>query len=338
VINVRGGNMSKVLKAVAVLKPDESINLWSYMTLKGTKILLESLSGSDALGELKRELLEQISSINLSERLKEAERVINCWAEALSANGYLVKVAVVEAESRVVVGTSSGLGMIPFEVGLSFDPIMNLPYIPGSTIKGAIRSAFMELLSSNNLVSNSRCVDEITDWVFGSSRHEGVGIGLIGFTDAYPVSPGNGGRVLEPDAITPHYTCTSDKGCTEFDAMPIPIQFLTIAPGTRFKFLVFFNNPLRSRKLGTVSSSKLSVVNKVECDKLDYMVYYDHEELSEALTRFGQQNRLNAVPWLDRAVLYALAKGLGAKTSVGYSRFRIVSYTTFRGGVGATEC
>lgn len=329
--------MSNVFKAVAMLKPDESTNLWSYMTLKGAEILLKPLSEGDTFGELKREFLEQISSINLSDRLKEAERVINCWAEALSANGYLVKVVVMEAESRTVVGISSGLGRIPFEVGLSFDPIMNLPYIPGSTIKGAIRRAFMELLSSSNLVSNSKCVDEITDQVFGSSSREGVGIGLVGFTDAYPVSPGNGGRVLEPDVITPHYTCTSGKMCTEFDVTPIPIQFLTIAPETRFKFLVFFNNPLRSRRLDTVSSSKLSVVSKIECGKLDYMVYYDHEELGEALARFKQQDRLNAIPWLDRAILYALAKGLGAKTSVGYSRFRIVSYTTFRGDADATK-
>jgi CRISPR-associated protein Cmr6 len=339
---MKGRNMNSVLNAVAELKPDEDTNLWSYMTLRGTKILLKSLGRSDVFGELKRELLEQISSINLSERLKEAERVIDCWAEVLSANGYLVKVVVMEAESRVIVGTSSGLGRIPFEVGLSFDPIMNLPYIPGSTIKGAIRSVFRELLSSSTLVREGRCkqesIDDIVDRVFGSSSHKKVSIGLVGFTDAYPVSTGNGNMVLEPDVITPHYTCTSGKECTEFDVVPIPIQFLTIAPGTRFKFLMFFNNQLRSGKLGTVSSTKLGKAGKVECSELSYMVYYDHEELGEALARISQHNKLNLIPWLDRAVLYAVAKGLGAKTSIGYSRFRIVSYTTFRGGSSAPKC
>jgi CRISPR-associated protein Cmr6 len=339
---MKGKDVNSVLNAVAKLKLDESTNLWSYMTLRGAKILLESLGSSDVLGELKRELLEQISSINLSERLKEAERVIDCWAEALSANGYLVKVVVMEAESRVVVGTSSGLGRIPFEVGLSFDPVTNLPYIPGSTIKGAIRSAFREILSSSTLVREGKCnqesIDKTMDQVFGSSSYERTSIGLVGFTDAYPVSPGNGNRVLEPDVITPHHTCTSDEGCTEFDLTPIPIQFLTIASGTRFKFLMFFNNQLRSKKLDTVSSTELGKADKVDCNKLSYMVYYDHKELGEALARTSSHDRSNLIPWLDRAVLYAVAKGLGAKTSVGYSRFRIVSYTTFRGGSSASKC
>ncbi|MFN7106488.1 MAG: hypothetical protein ACK4M3_07920, partial [Pyrobaculum sp.] len=39
---------------------------------------------------------------------------------------------------------------------------------------------------------------------------------------------------------------------------------------------------------------------------------------------------VDVLPLVDKAVLYAFARGVGAKTSVGYSRFRLVNYAAVK--------
>jgi len=162
---------------------------------------------------------------------------------------------------RGISGIGSSFGQVPFEVGLNFDPILNMPYILGSSIKGAVRAAFNTYFKENK---------DIEDKLFGDTS-----VGLVRFSDAYPISLGRYGLLLYPDVITPHYSNAKD----ELTVTPNPIVYLTIAPETKFIFYVYW------RKNSLSNSEK-------------YM--------------------------LKLALLLALARGIGARTSVGYSSFKVL--------------
>ncbi len=308
-------------------------NLWSLMTLQGAIIEAMEAQAVDVAKE-KIKLLDEICKPPLQHVINRAREIINEWSLALIANGYRVKVCEVEAVSRVIVGASEDFGRVPFEVGLFFDPIFNVPFIPGSSLKGALRYAFVDLVERKY---GRKDAEKLANEVFGSKNVAG----LVGVSDAYPVSLGISGRLFEPDVVTPHYSFAA----TELDVKPNPVPFLTIAPGVRFRFLIFFNkeiygyeHELRARvyqkkggrevaKLGTVDSEKLGSLMAGEGVKkvLSYAVHFDAKDLGEAMEK-RRLRSVDAVPWIDRAILYAFARGVGAKTSLGYSRFKLVMY------------
>ena len=304
-------------------------NLWSLMSLQGAIIEAMEAQAIDVAKE-KIKLLDEICKLPFQHVINRAREIIDEWSLALIANGYRVKVCEVEAVSRVIVGASEDFGQVPFEVGLFFDPIFNVPFIPGSSLKGALRHAFVDLVERKY----GEYSEKLADIVFGSED----AAGLLGVSDAYPISLGVNGRLFEPDVVTPHYPSAT----TELNVKPNPVPFLTIAPSVRFRFLIFSNKEIygyehvwrarasqkrRVAKLGIVSSEKLGSV-KTEGggdEVLSYAVHYDREDLGEALKRRGLGS-INAIPWIDRVVLYAFARGVGAKTSLGYSRFKLIQY------------
>ncbi|MGC8870541.1 MAG: type III-B CRISPR module RAMP protein Cmr6, partial [Brevinematia bacterium] len=188
---------------------------------------------------------------------------------------------------RGTFGVSSTFGQIPFEVGLFIHPYFNVPYIPASSIKGAIRSAYHNMIIQEGTASE-REAKEQCDFIFGDK----MSAGLVGFTDALPIEEGENGYILYPDIINPHYKNARD----ETSVQPNPIIFLTVAPGTKFKFYMYV---IKERGNRRIKISHLS--EKPEPD-------------------------LNKLGWLDRALLYGLALGVGAKTALGYSQFEVTKY------------
>jgi CRISPR/Cas system CMR subunit Cmr6 (Cas7 group RAMP superfamily) len=144
---------------------------------------------------------------------------------------YASKILYVRLRERGVFGASQKFGKYLFEVGLEIDPYMNVPIIPASTIKGALRKAYETLQPKRGW--------PLPEKIFGSSRSpEGGGtIGAFIFTDGYPVKAGRGGYVLYPDVITPHYPADL---MGELDHEPKPISHLSIAPETCFGFVVAY--------------------------------------------------------------------------------------------------
>lgn len=110
---------------------------------------------------------------------------------------------------------------LPLEIGLAWHPILNVPYIPASSLKGAARAAAVSPL----------CGIEPED-LFGTTEEEGD---LI-FTDAYPT---RWERLVEPDVITPHYRETAGE-ISEAQARPVPLVFPVVPAGTTFTFVVAF--------------------------------------------------------------------------------------------------
>ena len=294
------GLLPEVLKIQGSM---ENVNLLSYTVLAGTHVC--SL-GRQERPRRERELLERLCKMS-SGSLQHVRERLDQVKEALLRSGYRVKLCRVQTESRAVVGTASAFGKVLFEVGLSFDPILNVPYIPASTLKGAFRHALEELAGPGEAVR-----------VFGGEAKRGQQTireaGLVGVTDAYPVSPDR--RLLDPDVLTPHYSRGGEAVEMEIDVEPVPVVFAAIAPGVEFEFYIYYNKALW-RLLGgrsLTSSGQLSRGADI------------HEgDLASALGAVSG-SAAELLPLVDYAVIYALTRGIGAKTSVGYTRFKLLEY------------
>ncbi|MDR3259720.1 MAG: type III-B CRISPR module RAMP protein Cmr6 [Fusobacteriaceae bacterium] len=118
------------------------------------------------------------------------------------------------------------------KLGFTLDYVTGLPVIPGSTVKGVLRSAFKnspeyiyELIKSLNKDGkeyNLNEIEEIEKEVFGNPD-----MGKCIFFDAFPVNPGKDKRIFGLDNITPHKDDLKN---------PIPLTMLKIIPNVSFLF------------------------------------------------------------------------------------------------------
>lgn len=327
------GPHRSIIEKVKEIRLSEDTNLLSYIVLRGTLLQVERLRGrEEEYAKGKRALLEEICERTWNIDLSYVSKVMERVRDALLRHGYAVKLCRFKALHRALVGAQGDFGRVPFEVGLSFDPVLNVPFIPGSSLKGAFRHSLEALLREGGRSGPE--VEGVVAAVFGSPE----GAGLVGVTDAYPVGPGVGGLLLEPDVVTPHYPGSR----SEEEASPNPVPFLTIARGVVFESYIYFNKAIyreesrrrggRSRRivaeLGTVRELKA----REEKNPLQYALFDgDLAAAVEKLEGTGMR-AIDAVPWVDMAVLYAFTRGVGAKTSLGYSRFAVVEYRTLGGG------
>ena len=250
-------NIDEIIRKISF----NEINIYSYNLLKGRDIITKRLEtgNEEEYVKLKQQLIEKI--VGLTSYHLVPDKYFKDLLEALTSICKSIWNVKIKLVSRGIVGMGESFGLVPFEVGLSFHPLYNVPYIPSSTIKGAVRNACRELNDEN-----------IVKEMFGTSGFAGI----IGFTDAFPVEKGKKkiNYILYPDIITPHYP----EAGTELEVSPNPIVHLSIAPGTIFRFLIYAREKIDSN--------------------FEYI--------------------------LIKSLLYALSKGIGARTSVGYSLFEPV--------------
>jgi CRISPR-associated protein Cmr6 len=131
-----------------------------------------------------------------------------------------------------------GLGLPhPFETGFLFDRLTGCPYLPGSSVKGLVRSAAqLTVLGDLEPCEGSQQFwSEHLDQLLGPRIAGGSGgaRGQAAFYDAFPEA----WPKLEIDIMTPHYgDYYQEKRLPGDWDDPVPIPFLTVAPGTRFRF------------------------------------------------------------------------------------------------------
>lgn len=126
-----------------------------------------------------------------------------------------------EVETRLAIHTKSPYAHLV--IGISWHPVINLPYIPATSLKGAAR-AYAEV---NNFVPCGKAPEEL----FGKAG----GAGLVELTDAYPVRCGD--KLIELDIVNPHYRET-ERAIGETDASPTPQLFPAVARGVVFRFFI----------------------------------------------------------------------------------------------------
>ena len=150
--------------------------------------------------------------------------------------------AVFTSESRFV----TGLGRShPVENGFAWHPTLGTPYLPGSSIKGAVR-AWARLDAS----PPAPC--ETFKRLFGDAGSAGG----ICFLDAVPIAPVR----LESDVMTPHYAGWTETKPPGDWCSPTPIPFLVTAAGIPLLFSII--------PCGEVSDEDLDIVMSWLCSAL----------------------------------------------------------------------
>ncbi|MBI3892086.1 MAG: type III-B CRISPR module RAMP protein Cmr6 [Candidatus Wallbacteria bacterium] len=146
-----------------------------------------------------------------------------------------------ETTSRLVVG----LGLPhPSETGLFLDWKTGLPVIPGSSVKGLLRS-MVDIADDNPQLADSaqdgvwfRNRETLAGWLRSGESEDGESAaGSIIFFDAVPAS----WPQLELDVMTPHLDRgidASEDGAPSDADDPNPVPFVTVKAGTRYVFRI----------------------------------------------------------------------------------------------------
>lgn len=129
-------------------------------------------------------------------------------------------------------------------LGFTFDYVTGIPYIPGSSVKGVLRSAFKgpkwEYIKEvgtdcgipEELLQNRSDVNKLEDAIFSSDDSDaGMTKNRIVFFDAWMSLVPSGGRFLAKDAITSHR-----QGALKELSEPNPVTFIRILPDVGFTF------------------------------------------------------------------------------------------------------
>lgn len=130
----------------------------------------------------------------------------------------------------------TGLGRNhPVENGFAWHYTIGTPYLPGSSVKGIIRSWAKKWQKEENTVINR---------IFGPDNQHDKNVGSVIFFDALPADQVQ----LAADVMTPHYSeyyrNNGENQVPPADWLsPDPIQFLTVAPGQTFIFAVAPRRP-----------------------------------------------------------------------------------------------
>ena len=124
------------------------------------------------------------------------------------------RAAIFTTEARFV----TGLGRShPVENGFAWHPTLGTPYLPGSSVKGLVRSwAEMDARPRPDAMTRGR--------LLGAPGKAG---GMC-FLDAVPIAPVR----LEADVMTPHYAGWSEDDPPGDWRSPSPVPFLATAAGT----------------------------------------------------------------------------------------------------------
>lgn len=130
------------------------------------------------------------------------------------------------------------------KLGFALDYVTGLPVIPGSTVKGVLRSAFSEhpeyvKEKLEEVTGDARWAEmsnetlkKIENEMFGDKQNPNTAKQDV-FFEAVPVKAGAGSRLLGEDFVTSH------KGDTrEMDGLvePNPVRMLKVLPGVVFAF------------------------------------------------------------------------------------------------------
>ncbi|QGA53825.1 type III-B CRISPR module RAMP protein Cmr6 [Sulfolobus sp. E5-1-F] len=206
-------------------------NLYSYYIFKSIEYNLYGVINREQKVKLAKEF-GKFSILN-GDTIGKIEEMFEKIYLALKSSGYSIIDVKIVTSARTLIGVSGNFLRNIFEIGLNFDWVYNVPYIPGSEIKGVIRSSIDD--------------EELEREIFGSEEE---GISQVGFTDAYPIEP-VGEELLVPDVMTPHYVGARD----ETEVKPRPIIFLTIREGVVFRFLIYY----RQQELGREICRRLRI-------------------------------------------------------------------------------
>jgi len=231
------------------IRASPQVNIPSYLRLKLIELVIsggkqagrggKASSLKDELNQLNRALMMELVNAykceNIGDLLANVDKHMDYVTKSLEELGYEVifrgKMALM---SRLAINLRHPYTE-PLEPGISWDPYWNLPYIPSSSLKGAIRA-----IAEN---TKSPCVR-----AFGDTEESSTIVVL----DSYPTYCPGGKSLLTLDIINPHYREIEGE-ISEVESSPTPLTMLTVSTGVAFRVII-----LAARNRLTTRCSKVS--------------------------------------------------------------------------------
>lgn len=167
---------------------------------------------------------------------------------SLKKQGYSCEEWVGKVEWRLVIGLGSAS---VYETSITLHRNYSIPFIPGSAVKGVVRS-----YASNFNKLNENEIKKI----FGDNQQKGKVI----FFDALPIlhDSDKEKNLLALDVINAHYPSYYNKNELKEGDYPIPNFFLAIEKSTQFKFVI------ASKKEDAQLAEKAMVLLKEAVEKI----------------------------------------------------------------------
>lgn len=206
-------------------KNKHDLNIYSLSILESIRLNFFSSEQKNLKNDIKHEILENLI-LYAKPKFDILQKIINENKQACESLGYDVIDITAKTTSRTSPNIGSSFAKSIFELGLSFHPFLNTPYIQSSIIKGLTKSAF----------KNLGFQEEEQNLYFGNDDRSG---NLI-FLDAYPVDMDKHKNklFLWPDITNPHYSKDGKTILYEHKVETNPVIYLTIPIGTVFRFLI----------------------------------------------------------------------------------------------------
>ncbi len=232
--------------------------------------------------------------------------------DSLSASGITVWSIKMETVSNLALNLSGGVFHTILNLGVSLDPILGIPFIPSTSIKGAWRHAVWIILRNLSPDNADTLIEDLFD---------NIPV-VVKVFDAYPTYiNSDGGYLVIPDILNPHYTSTTRN---ELDVNPTPIIHLTIPRGIVFETVVGIDVKALMRSFDESTAEDEEERRRIRDRKERW------KDLMNKLAERpeGSRDRVNNIEKtilviLKAGLMLAGKLGIGAKTSVGYSRLEV---------------
>lgn len=191
----------------------------------------------------------------------------------------------------LLVGTGYAHGVdseIDTKVGFSFDYVTGQPYIPGSSVKGLLRSYFKHEEVITALLGDSGIdVKALEKSIFGT-QDEASDDGVDIFFDAVIRHGDEKGRVMGYDAITPHGE--------DLTKNPVPIRIIKILPNVVFEFSFRLQDSVIGEKT-TTKQQKQKLFEEI----LRYFGIGAKTNVGYGVLEEYKKEDLNIYKWPDRS-------------------------------------
>lgn len=188
----------------------------------------------------------------------------------------------ITTSSRLIIGSGN---MTAFEFGMMLNKPWGLPYIPGSTLKGCVRSFLCENGYSNEVITELLGSNDIS--------------GSVAFFDTW-LDP-QSSKVFERDITTVHYQkYYSPKKDEDPDLRgmldPVPVSFVAIKPNTTFYVLLQGENTVQ------LDFIKEQLLAALKCNGIGSKKTLGYGRFAERVASF-KENKMS-VPDLDTTKVY----------------------------------
>ena len=233
---------------------------------------------------------------------KELPNYTKNIADSLSGLGFSVAELFFRLDSQGLVGSGSGVFKPIFEVGLTVDPVLGVPYYPGSGIKGAVRSLTSELYGEDN-------VEKI---LFGHSAGEEGSVGHVFFSDMYPVGCSRDKcSVFRGLVVNPHYYRGGEPVEDELQVKTNRVVHIGISEGLVIG-LVIGTRPISDKNTRKKLAEMLQ--NPRFGDDNDM-------EVPGIIKKLASSDDLDLTTIISLLTMETLSKGIAARSNKGYNVF-----------------